>query len=301
VAANSGVIGLFSAFSMRTVYQQPAGGRVKAGIAGPVMMVTLLAVGCDAAEGVRVQELPPLERTSPEVRAGLPEVQGDWRFAGWELIASDSALLGSTLPGMGAIALDVQRLDSIAGSYVVEGTRFPVVGEVRRDGVMALVAQAGEGGRFLTGRLTNDTLWVSLTNLIEPGSWPNGARAAFVRSPVPATFARLHGQPTVLPGDTVPPVLAGPVEIPVDEPAAATGSEQATTPQQTRPAAPPQTRPAETPPAARTEQPRATPPAEQPAARPADPPAPEEPVEEPPRRAPPRLLGEPVQRDSVPA
>jgi hypothetical protein len=288
---------------------------VKGGTIAGLGIVALLAAGCDAAEGVRVQELPSLERSSPEERAGLPLVAGEWRFAGWELQPADSAYLDGTLPSFGSIRLEVQRLDSIAGHYAVAGASFPLVGEVRRDGVVSLVAQAGEGGRYLAGRIGRDTLWVSTTTLLEPGSWPAGARAAFVREQVTATFARLEGQPTVLPGDTLPPQLAGPVESPEGE--------MPPTGEATTPAAPAQTgmpaqRPATTQPAAtpaapraQPQQPRAAPPAATPpaaappaatppAATPADPPRePAEPAEEP-RRAPPRLLGEPVQRDSVP-
>ncbi len=280
---------------------------MKGRIIGCLGTVALLAIGCDAAEGVRVQELPPLERSSPEARAGLPQVQGEWRFAGWELGPADSALLVGSLPSFGTVRLEVQRLDSIAGSYLLAGSSFPVVGEVRRDSVLALVAQAGEGGRYLAGRISRDTLWVSTTTLVEAGSWPAGARAAFVRSPVTATFARLQGQPTILPGDTIQPVLAGPVEMPADEGVQSPGAtqppagEQPPAPRPTAPAPTPPTEPRTTP----AEQPRATPPAAAPATPPTTPPAarPTEPPpaqpEEPPRRTP-RLLGEPVQRDTVP-
>lgn len=272
---------------------------MKGGIIGSLLVVAVLGSACDAAEGVRVQELPPLERSSPEVRAGLPLVEGEWRFAGWELAPGDSALLDEELPGFGQIQIELQRLDSIAGVYRVPGAQVPVVGEVRRDGVVALVVQAGEGGRFLAGRVRNDTLWVSTTTLLEQGSWPSDARAAFVRTPVTATFARLEGQPTVLPGDTVPPVLAGPVESPTDaEPADETGEAASPRPSQPVTGAPAEA--AATAPRARPERPRAAPPAAAPAERaPAEPPAPAEPAEEPPRRGP-RLLGEPIEPDSVP-
>jgi hypothetical protein len=281
---------------------------VKGGARYGLVIATLLAAGCEAAEGVRVQQLPPLERSSPEARLGLPEVLGAWRFAGWELEPADSARLAESLPSFGEIRLEVQRLDSIAGSYLVAGARFPLVGDVRRDSVIALVAEAGEGGRFLAGRVAGDTLWLSVATLLEPGSWPAGARAAFVRTPVAATFARLQGQPTILPGDTIQPVLAGPVELPAGE-VGATPEPPVTQPGETVPAqrpaapaaAPVTTTPVAQPtaPRAQPEQPRAAPPVARPAEPP--PPTPTEPAEEPPRRAPPRLLGEPVQRDTVPS
>jgi hypothetical protein len=274
---------------------------VKFGTTGYLVVVALLASACDAAEGVRVQPLPPLEGSTPEARAGLPEIQGDWRFAGWELAPSDSALLATPLPSFGTLRIETQRLDSIAGSYAVPGAQIPLVGEVRRDSVVALVAQAGEGGRFLAGRIAGDTLWLTLTSLLEPGSWPTAARAAFVRSPVAATFARLEGQRTVLPGDTVPPippVLAGEMETPAPDTVRA--ATQPAVPREARPSptteAVVERAPAATPPAERREQPeqpRAAPPVAAPAQ-----PAPAPPPAEPPSPRRPRLLGEPV--DTVP-
>jgi hypothetical protein len=275
---------------------------VKFGTTGYLMVVALLASACDAAEGVRVQPLPPLEGSTPEARAGLPEIEGDWRFAGWELAPADSALLASPLPSLGAVRIQTQRLDSIAGSYLVPGAQIPLVGEVRRDSVVALVALTGDGGRFLAGRISADTLWLSLTTLLEPGSWPTGSRAAFVRSPVAATFARLEGQRTVLPGDTVPPVLAGEMELPA--PDTTRMATEPVTQRDVRPTQPaeavaeraPAAAPPAAPPAARPaqpEQPRATPPVAAPAQPPPAPPAADPPS---PRR--PRLLGEPV--DTVP-
>ncbi len=271
---------------------------MKFGTTGYLVVVALLASACDAAEGVRVQPLPPMEGSTPEARAGLPEIQGEWRFAGWELAPADSTLLATPLPSFGTLRIETQRLDSIAGSYAVPGAQIPLVGEVRRDSVVALVAQAGDGGRFLAGRISADTLWLSLTSLLEPGSWPAGSRAAFVRSPVTATFARLEGQRTVLPGDTVPPVLAGEMEMPAfDTTRVAT---ETAAPRETRPTSPTEAAaeraPAATPPAerrAQPEQPRATPPVAAPAQ-----PAPAPPAAAPPSPRRPRLLGEPV--DTVP-
>lgn len=151
-------------------------------------------VACEPAEDVAVLPLPPLESASPEARAGLPEISGSWRFAGWELAPGDTARAEAELPALGELRLETQRLDSIAGFYVAGEGGLPLVGEVRRDSVISLAGQ----GRFLAGRIGADTLWLSLTTLMEPGSWPDDARAAFVRSDVEARFVRVKGQRTVL-------------------------------------------------------------------------------------------------------
>lgn len=167
------------------------------------LLSTLLAA-CEPAEDVRVQPLPPLERPSPEARAGLPEIAGVWRFAGWDLAPDDSASLQADLPGLGEIRLQTQRLDSLAGSYVAGGGTLPLVGEVRRDSVVSLVANAGGGaGYYLAGEVARDTLWIRLTSLVEPGAWPDDALAAFVRSEVASTFVRLHGTTPAPPVDSV--------------------------------------------------------------------------------------------------
>lgn len=150
--------------------------------------------GCDAADDVRVLPLPSLEAASPETRAGLPTISGVWRFAGWELAPGDTGRVSDELPAFGDVRIETQRLDSLAGSYMVGEGRLPLVGEVRRDSVLTLAG----GGRFLAGRVANDTFWISLTSLLEPGSWPGEARAAFVRSDVTSRFVRVQGQRTVL-------------------------------------------------------------------------------------------------------
>lgn len=156
--------------------------------------------GCDAADDVRVQPLPSLDAASPEARAGLPVVSGLWRFAGWELAPGDTGRVQADLPGFGELRLETQRLDSIAGSYLAGGAALPLIGEVRRDSVLALAG----GGRFLTGRVTADTLWLSLTSLLEPGAWPDDARAAFVRSAGGTRFVRVKGQrPTLAVSDSL--------------------------------------------------------------------------------------------------
>lgn len=281
-----------------------------------VMTVCLLAAGCDPAENVRVQPLPPLEGASPEARAGLPEIAGQWRFAGWELAEGDSAALAGPLPGFGELRLETQRLDSVAGFYLFPGGRLPVVGEVRRDSIVALVAGLGEGeGRYLAGRVSRDTLWVSLTTLLEPGTWPTGAQAAFVRSPVSATFARLQGEVPVPVQDTLPPVLAGEIGeglppregAPPAERPVATGTTGAAGTGADERAAPPASVPTEP----RQQQPRTEPVAPPPTEREPVTPPPREPVATPPtdtpraaprdtvRRRPPVLLGEPIRQDTL--
>jgi hypothetical protein len=288
-------------------------------LAPSLALAAVALAACDAAEGVRVQPLPSLERPSPEARAGLPEVAGEWRFAGWELAPDDSARLDANLPQLGTMVVETQRLDSIGGAFLTPGARFPLIGEVRRDGIVSLVSPEGPAaGRYLAGRVRQDTLWISLTTFVDAAAWPDGARAAFVRTPVTAHFARLEGQRTVLPEDTLPPpVLAGPPEMP---PVAAPGEPGTPPPAGTPPAAPP-TAPAAAAPTAPPAAPAATPqrtapvaapqetpertaPAEparpqQPApeARPAPPPA--DPPADTARRAP-RLLGEPIRPDPQP-
>lgn len=168
------------------------GGDVRRGWMVITGAVALLA-GCGPDDDVRVQPLPPLERPSPEARAGLPRVAGAWSFAGWELAPGDTARVGEPLPRLGRFLLRTQRLDSIAGAYSAGGGAWPLVGEVRRDGVVALAAVSGELTGFATGRVARDTFWVSLTTLIDGESWPANARAAFVRSQPREVFARVRG------------------------------------------------------------------------------------------------------------
>lgn len=273
---------------------------------GFLLVVTTLAAGCDPADEVRVQPLPPLERSTPEARAGLPEVEGVWRFAGWELAPDDSASLQRELPALGALQLQTQRLDSVAGFYQAGEGRLPLVGEVRRDSVLALVALSGPGqGYFLAGRVSRDTVWMSLTSLLEPGTWPTDARVAFVRSPVAAPFVRLHGAPPpALPVDSA---LAASLAA-ADSAAAAAGTVPGDTaaPAPTRPAAtappmgtPPAAAPQTSAPQPRPAAPQPRPAAPQPATPRPTPPAPRPvaPRDTPTRRLPP-LLGEPV-RDTV--
>lgn len=276
----------------------------------PLVLLTLLA--CDPADDVKVQPLPSLESSSPEARAGVPEVRGAWRFAGWELAPDDTTGLEAPLPGFGILWLQTQKRDSLGGSYVVPGGRTPLIGEVRRDSVVSLVALLGPGnGRFLTGSLQRDTLWVELTSLFEPGTWRPSSRAAFVRSQLAAApFARLRG---ALPPPPAPDTLAGAdsLQAPIATPTATppTGAQAATpgAPTRTNPpagagqpaAAPaaraqPTTPPVQQAPPPARQTPAPSPPARQtppPARQPAPTPAPREPEERP--NLPP-LLGEPV-------
>lgn len=176
------------------------------------LLPAVVAGGCDAAEGVEVQPLPPVESATPEGRAGLPTVRATWRFAGWELAEGDTANLDAELPSFGTLALTAQRRDSVGGVYVGDGWRAPVVGEVRRDSVLALVAGLGaDDFRYLTARLERDTLWVEMTSLLEPGVWPRGARAGFARDGRAAAgaFVRVRGAPPPRPAPIDTPSVAG--------------------------------------------------------------------------------------------
>jgi hypothetical protein len=168
----------------------------------------MAAGACGEAEGVEVQPLPPLERPTPEARAGLPEVRGVWRFAGFEIPAGDTTAVREqvyTMTPPGEIRIVAQRLDSIAGQYVREGVAFPFAGEVRRDSVVSLVAFSEGMGQFAAGRVARDTFWLELTSFSSAQGWPRGTRAALVRGGVPAApFRRLlGGAPITVPVDSV--------------------------------------------------------------------------------------------------
>ncbi|HEX7243612.1 MAG TPA: hypothetical protein VF263_25220 [Longimicrobiaceae bacterium] len=165
---------------------------VRAGCAA----LLLAALGaCEEAEGVDVQPLPPLKRPSPEARAGLPEVAGAWRFAGWELPVRDTATKGVGMLPPGAFLVRTQRLDSVAGGYLVNGAEYPFVGEVRKDGTFTVAAFGADGaGSFAAGRVVRDTLWLELTSLSAAATWSSGTRAALVRTPPRgAPFVRYQG------------------------------------------------------------------------------------------------------------
>lgn len=251
-----------------------------------VISLTVALVSCDMAEGVTVQELPSLDRSSIEARLGLPEVAGAWRFAGWELQEGDTLGLEAELPALGILNVEVQKRDSVAGTYHgAGGGQARLEGEVRRDSVLALVVlPAGAEGRFLTGHLDHDTLWVEMTTLLEPGDWRGGARPAFVRSEQPITpFRRVRGM--VIPAaplpDSVPLGVIDSMAIPVetDTAAAITTEPSPTAPPAQQPTQP-DTQPAE------VAEPEPEP---QPEPRPSGQPAVQ-------RRDPPRVIGTPIER-----
>lgn len=274
-----------------------------------VFGLAVLASGCDAAGDVEVLPLPALERPSPEARLGLPEVAGSWRFAGWEVIQGDSASLERTFPSFGELRIETQRLDSIAGVFALGGGPARVVGDIRRNGKLALVT-VGAGGpdRFIAGEFERDTLWLELTSVLAPDEWPQNSRAAFVREPVAEPIAWLRGAnpqaaaPAPTPAaDTVnlapstgartAPRVQPPTQSPVGQGVAPGTPGQVQPPPvstQPRPAAPAQPRPSapvQTQPPGGQQTPSQTQPRPQPAA-PAPAPAPAAPTPEPDRPEP---------------
>jgi hypothetical protein len=252
-----------------------------------ILSIALLAGACGPADHVEVQALPSLSEASPEARAGLPTITGDWRFAGWELAEGDSASMQRELPRFGVLALATQKRDSVAGQYVIQAGRAPLYGEVRRDSVLALVGVFGSGDlRYLSGRVSRDTFWMEMSSLTEQGNWPTSGRAAFVRTAVAEPFVRLRGAlPPVAAVDTAVPVPAAgfppgaglpPTAGVAPTPGGALpGAQPAPAPSG---AAPPRPRPRPTP--------RPTPP---PSAEPQEPPPP----------PPVPLLGEPSAQDTT--
>lgn len=153
-----------------------------------------LLLGCEAAENVSVLPLPPLEHSTPEARLGLPEVEGEWRFTGWEIAQGDSTALERSFPVFQEVRLDTQRLDSVAGSFATGGNAWPAVGEIRRNGRIALVTLGqGAPNGFLAGIVARDTLWLEITSVVAGSEWPQGGRAAFVRGPAEGPIAWLRG------------------------------------------------------------------------------------------------------------
>ncbi|HEV2130765.1 MAG TPA: hypothetical protein VGR27_06660, partial [Longimicrobiaceae bacterium] len=186
------------------------------------LVVAGLLGGCDWAEESAIQPLPPATRPSPEARLGLPELEGQWYFAGWDLPVSEPP---GGLSTAGALWIETQRLDSLAGMYLAGEQRLPLLGEVRRDSVFALVVQDGNGGgRFVAGRALRDTIWVEFTSLAFAQTWPAGTRGAFVREAVERPFTRLPGgaylvEEDTTAMDTLP--LTGDTAVGVDTPAVA--------------------------------------------------------------------------------
>ncbi|HEX6367630.1 MAG TPA: hypothetical protein VF006_01780 [Longimicrobium sp.] len=166
----------------------------------------LAAGACDEASG-KVQPLPPLTRPSVEARAGLPEVRGIWRFAGFEIRPQDTLLVREQayqLVPPPELRIITQRLDSIAGQLVRDGVGFPFTGEVRRDSALALVTFSDGIAQFAAGHLQRDTFWIELTSLSSAAGWPPAARAAMVRRVGGPPFRRLlGGAPIAPPVDSV--------------------------------------------------------------------------------------------------
>ena len=179
--------------------RQRVRGRLQAVLA---CCAALAAGGCGDAEGMEIQELPPLRRPSPEARAGLPEVRGGWSFAGFEIPAGDTTAVREqvyTMTPPGELRVLAQRLDSIAGQYVRDGVAFPFSGEVRRDSTLSVVAFSEGIGQFAAGHVRRDTLWIELTSFSSAQGWPRGTRAALVRRVGGPAFRRLLGGAPIYP------------------------------------------------------------------------------------------------------
>jgi len=246
------------------------------GVRATCVAAMLLLAGCEPAENVRVQDLPPVDLPSRERRIGLPEMAGVWRFAGWVLPARDTASTGEGRVAPGEIHVATQRLDSVAGNYVREGAVFPFVGEVRRDSIFSVVVFDPTGaGSVVAGRVRRDTLWIELASLPSAAGWSAGTRVAMVRRPTQPPFTRFEGvapRPDTVRADSLRPdslrtdTLARP-----DSAAPAVPPAPGTVPAQLAP------QPGVVPPA-RTAPPAATPPRARPApprtdtARPSPPP-----------------------------
>lgn len=261
-----------------------------------VLACAALAAGaCDDARG-EVQPLPPLQRPSPEARAGLPEVRGIWRFAGFEIRPQDTLLVREQAYRMVPLAelrIITQRLDSVAGQIVRNGVGFPVTGEVRRDSTLALITFSEGLGQFVSGRVLRDTFWIELTTVTEAQTWSPGARMAMVRGQVAQPFRRLLGGAPINPpvdsarlrdslrldslrraGVAVPPAQPG------AQPQPGVPAQPGARP--TVPATQPQAQPQQRPPAQQPQQQR--PPVQRPQQRPQNPPpvdTPTPPVDQP--------------------
>jgi hypothetical protein len=202
-----------------------------------------IAAACGPAEGVAVRELPPLERPSPEARAGLIDVHGSWNLAGWEVV--DPAV-GEVLPERAprSVRVEEQRLDSLSGQLVGAEASRGFVGEIRRDGIVSLVVGHDDGNpAVVAGAVSRDTLWLELSTA---GGFaiPAGGRAAYIRAPTGQTWVRLPNgallRDTVIAvaGETAvsapsPPPPSPPVQQPGAAPAA---SDNAPTPRRDGPA-----------------------------------------------------------------
>jgi hypothetical protein len=285
-----------------------------------VCCAAMAAGACEEAQSVEVQPLPPLQRPSPEARAGLPEVRGLWRFAGFEIPASDTTLVRERVYALtppGDFQIATQRLDSVAGQYLRAGVAFPIVGEVRRDSAISLVLFSAGTGQFVAGHVRRDTLWVELTTFQSAvESWPRGTRAALVRRVSGQPFRRLlGGAPIDVPVDStrldslrldslrragvvVPPVGTQPAPG-QPMPGAVPPAMQPGVPPAAQPQRPPATQPR--PHAAQPRQPvQQRPPAQRPPAQRPPAPAPRETIPEPRPETPPAPLPRPnAPRDTI--
>jgi hypothetical protein len=183
------------------------GNKVRARLRAVLACAALAAAGaCDEASG-KVQPLPPLTRPSVEARAGLPEVRGIWRFAGFEIRPQDTLLVREQayqLVPPAEMRIITQRLDSVAGQFVRDGVGFPFTGEVRRDSVLSVVTFSDGVAQFAAGHLQRDTFWIEMTSLASAAGWPPAARAAMVRRVGGPPFRRLlGGAPIAPPVDSV--------------------------------------------------------------------------------------------------
>ena len=155
------------------------------------MSSLLVLSACDLLQDEPVGELPPLERASAAERLGLPSVEGEWRLVGYSLPTVDTIGAIPQLAEPGLLRITTQRLDSIAGSYGADSAAYPLWGEVRRDGVVALASsQPAGGGTFIAGRMRHDTLWIELTNLPVAQLWPPNTRVALMRTAEARPFFR---------------------------------------------------------------------------------------------------------------
>jgi hypothetical protein len=233
------------------------------GAAGLVLGAMVLA-GCDRGSGGELQALPPAERPGPEARAGVPEIAGVWRFAGWEMASAEIFAERSATAEPGDLVIEVQRVDSLGALLVRGDIRIPLVGEVRRDGIVAFATHGDTAvvgvRRFAAGRVGGDTLWLELSTLPTGELSPQSERWAFVRGAVGQRWVRLPSGELLR--DTVMAPPPGTDTIPRPRPAPAEAAE----PGEPRVIAPPE------------QEPQATPPT--PAPRPTEPPA--EPAPEPP-------------------
>lgn len=217
------------------------GARVQGRLTAVLACAALAASACDDASA-KVQPLPPLTRPSAEQRAGLPEVRGIWRFAGFEIRPQDTLLVREQayqLTPPDEIRIITQRLDSIAGQLVRGGVGFPFSGEVRRDSAMTLVTFSEGVGQFAAGRIVRDTFWIELATIPAAAGWSPGTRAAMVRRAAGPPFRRLLGGAPINPpvdsarlrdsiridslrraGVAVPPAAQPGVQPPVTQPGA---------------------------------------------------------------------------------